>query len=140
MLIMCLLMLISLTIAHNPIEKAMNVMETKYKVEATDQARKEICERIDSMQDVYTAQMRDIFVLGCTDDVYNRLKQACHGNLTKEKEIDKVFRDRDSQLWDNILADCEKDASDSQFEGNISDKIIFDLKTAFECDKVALDK
>src|SRR5271166_6381940 len=99
-------MLISLTIAHNPIERAVDSLTSKYQKEATNKARLEICDHIVQMRDVYSSNMRDIFKIGCLFDVKLRLLQACHGDPKKVQEIEKIFNDRDSEFWEERLAEC----------------------------------
>jgi hypothetical protein len=126
------LMLTSLTIAQKPIQKAIDMVEHKHKLKA----QAEVCLHIRAKEDVYSEYVRGMFISGCLWDLKGTLIFMAGKDKKRIEEINKAFKEQESSDFDNYRNHCMEGGAAYQREGQITEQIISDLYSHFQCAKV----
>lgn len=143
LLILCVLMLGTLTVGQAPLQKAADALNTKYE----RQGRAQVCQRLFAMKEVYDQQMRTIFIAGCRWDVITLNIQLINANKKKDpkKELEKFgheVEDVNSQFNDQVNTHCSSGASEWERDGLMTEQIVSDLYANLKCSELesAFDK
>lgn len=125
-------LMLSITVAQNPLAKLADSLSTKYKRE--EQAK--ICRRVAEMKDVYEGYTRDMFVAGCRWDLIQVNLTILAKKDKKRAAFWKAIEDKDSKFNEDAQNHCAEGAADWQREGNVREFIMNDLYNQLKCEEV----
>lgn len=125
-------LLIALIYASHPIEKAIDRLTNKYRI----QEQKKVCLRILDKKEEYIDSISYIWTSGCVYESKILLQTHAVGDIKKLNEIEVMYKDQNSLEFKKIKDECSRVSSlyISQFE--VEEKIIKDLVEHFQCEKL----
>lgn len=119
----------SLTIAQNPLQKIADALSTKYQ----KKAQKEICDLIVEKREVYGGALVAVWTGACISTVRDRALADVKGDEKKIALLEKIFSDKEDPQFIKVHDFCEGRAANWHLQADPDEVITSDLQAHFKC-------